>query len=168
MSETGRIWELLQRAYEGGSAWKCPALRDLLASVTPAQAAAHPVPGAPSIWGILLHLAASAEVVRRRLGGESVGTLPDELAWPTPDDTSPAAWRRAVADFEDGHRQLRRSVASFSDSRLSDVVPGREYPYYVMLYGVIQHALYHAGQIEMLLIAQGVRPEASPMPLRTA
>jgi uncharacterized damage-inducible protein DinB len=32
-----------------------------------------------------------------------------------------------------------------------------------MLHGVIEHALYHAGQIEMLMVAQGVRPAASPM-----
>ena len=49
MSETERIWNQLQRSFEGNDAWNCPSLRDLLAAVTAEQAHAHPIPGAPSI-----------------------------------------------------------------------------------------------------------------------
>jgi uncharacterized damage-inducible protein DinB len=163
MSETGRIWDLLQRSFEGGDAWKCPSLRDLLASVTAAQAAARPIPGAPTIWELLLHATVQEELVRRRLSGEVVDTLPDELAWPKPGDVSPAAWLQAKLDFGEARRALRQAVADFEDARLSEPVPGRDYPCYVMLYGVIEHLQYHAGQIEMLMLAQGVRPAASPM-----
>jgi len=166
MSETGRIWDLLQRSFEGGDAWKCPSLRDLLASVTAAQAAARPIQGAPTIWELLLHATVHEDLVRRRLSGEVVETPPDEVAWPKPGDASPAAWLQAKLDFGEARRALRQAVASFPDARLTEPVPGREYPFYVMLYGVIEHALYHAGQIEMLMVAQGVRPSASPMASR--
>ena len=56
-----------------------------------------------------------------------------------------------------------KAVAAFDETRLNEVVPGREYPFYVLLHGAIDHALYHAGQIEMLMVAQGLRPAASPM-----
>lgn len=163
MSETGRIWDLLQRSFEGGDAWKCPSLRDLLASVTAAQAAARPIQGAPTIWELLLHATVHEDLVRRRLSGEVVDTLPDAVAWPKPHEVTPAAWLQAKLDFGEARRALRQAVASFPDGRLSDPVPGREYPFYVMLYGAIEHAHYHAGQIEMLMLAQGVRPAASPM-----
>jgi uncharacterized damage-inducible protein DinB len=163
MSETDRIWDLLQRSFEGGEAWKCPSLRDLLASVTAEQAAARPIAAAPTIWELLLHTTASEDVVRRRLAGETVETLPDELAWPKPPDTSSAAWLKAKLDFGEARRALRQAVASFPASRLTEAVPGREYPFYVMLHGAIEHALYHAGQIEMLMVAQGARPATSPM-----
>jgi uncharacterized damage-inducible protein DinB len=166
MSETGRIWDLLQRSFEGGEAWRCPSLRDLLASVTAAQAATRPVLGSPTIWELLLHLTAHEDLVRRRLGGEDTGPLPDEQAWPRPSEISPAAWLQAKLDFGETRRALRQAVASFPEVRLTDAVPGREYPFYVMLYGVIEHAMYHAGQIEMLMTSQGVHPAASPMPSR--
>lgn len=168
MSETGRIWDLLQRSFEGGDAWKCPSLRDLLASVTAEQAAARPIAGAPSIWELLLHTTVYEHVVRRRLEGETIDTLPEGVAWPKPAESSPAAWLKAKLDFGEARRALRQNVAAFPDARLTEVVPGREYPFYVMLYGTIEHSLYHAGQIEMLMVAQGVRPQGSPMPVRTA
>jgi uncharacterized damage-inducible protein DinB len=168
MGETGRIWDLLQRSFEGGEAWKCPSLRDLLACVTAEQAAARPVEGSPTIWELLLHTTASERVVRRRLEGEAVDTLPDELAWPEPRDTSPQAWLQAKLDFGEARRALRQAVASFDDARLDETVPGREYPFYVLLHGAVDHALYHAGQIEILMVAQGVLPSASPMAARLA
>jgi uncharacterized damage-inducible protein DinB len=163
MSERDRIWDLLQRSFEGNEAWKCPSLRDLLAGVTAAQAAAHPIAGAPSIWELLLHTTAYEHVVRRRLEGEHVETLPDAQAWPKPDSVSADAWLAAKLAFGDARRALRQAVAAFPDARLAEAVPGREYTYYVMLHGAVEHALYHAGQVEMLMLAQGVRPVASPM-----
>lgn len=163
MSETERIWNLLQRSFEGNEAWNCPSLRDLLAGVSAAQARAHPIPAAPSIWELLAHTTAYERVACRRLGGEAVDSLPDALAWPKPGDGSDAAWLRAKLDFGEARRALRQAVAAFPEARLSEAVPGREYSFYVLLHGVVEHALYHAGQVEMLMLAQGVRPQASPM-----
>jgi uncharacterized damage-inducible protein DinB len=163
MSETDRIWDQLQRTFEGGDAWRCPSLRDLLASASAPQAAARPIAGAPTVWELLLHTTVYENVARRRLEGEHVETLPDELGWPRASDASAAAWLQAKLDFGEARRALRQAVASFPDRRLGETVPGREYTFYVMLHGVIEHALYHAGQIEMLMVAQGVRPSAAPM-----
>jgi uncharacterized damage-inducible protein DinB len=163
MSEIDRIWDQLQRSFEGNEAWRCPSLRDLIGSIGAADAAAHPVTGAPSVWELLLHLTVYEDVAQRRLAGEVVDTLPAEAAWPMPADTAPAAWLRAKLAFGEARRALRQAVASFPDERLSEPVPGREYTYYVLLHGVVEHALYHAGQIEMLMVAGGIRPSASPM-----
>ena len=163
MSETERIWNQLQRSFEGNEAWKCPSLRDLLAEATAEQAQAHPIAGAPSIWELLLHTTAYERVACRRLAGEAVASLPQALAWPKPEAVSNDAWLRARLDFGEARRALRQAVAAFPDARLGEPVPGREYTFYLMLHGVVEHALYHAGQVEMLMLAQGVRPKASPM-----
>jgi len=166
MSESDRIWDLLQRSFEGGDAWRCPSLRELLGSVSAQQAAARPIAGAPSVWELVLHLAVCEDVARRRLAGEAVEHLPDELAWPRPRDGSPAAWLQAKLDLGEARRALRQAVADFPESRLNEPVPGREYPYYLLLHGTIDHSLYHAGQMEMLMVAQGIRVHASPMAAR--
>ena len=57
-------------------------------------------------------------------------------------------------------------MAVFPESRLNEPVPGRESAYYVLLHGAIDHALYHAGQMEMLMLAQGIHPAASPLAVR--
>lgn len=163
MSEIERIWDQLQRSFEGNDAWRCPSLRDLLSNLGAAQAAAHPIPGAPSVWELLLHTTVYEDVARRRLADETVPTLPDEAAWPKPAEATPAAWLQAKLAFGEARRALRQAVAAFPEARLSDVVPGREYTYYVLLHGVVEHTLYHAGQIEMLMVAAGVWPQASPM-----
>ncbi len=41
-------------------------------------------------------------------------------------------------------------IANLPDSRLDEIVVGKEYPVYHMLHGVAQHVLYHAGQIALL------------------
>lgn len=157
MSETGRIWDLLQRAYEG-NVWHGPALRELVESVTAEQAAARPIPNARTIWELVLHITAYEEIVRLRMEGHPIAELPEELSWPDAGETSTAAWRATTEHFESAHRRLRKALSEFRDCRLNDVVPGRDYPFYLMLYGVIQHNLYHAGQIVQLMQAQGLTP----------
>ena len=65
----------------------------LLANVTAADAAAHPVAGVHSIWELVLHMAVCKRVVRRRLAGERINDLPPDEDWPSVTDTSEAAWR---------------------------------------------------------------------------
>ena len=48
---------------------------------------------------------------------------------------------------------LVASLAGFPDERLSDTVPGRDYSFYFLLHGAVQHNLYHAGQMAMLKVA---------------
>lgn len=157
MSEVGRIWDLLQRSFEG-DVWHGPALRPLLQEVTAEEAAARPIAGAKTIWETLLHVMAHEDACRRRLEGEPVGELPAGESWPDVANPAPQEWMRTRERFEDGHRRLRQALGRLSDARLADTVPGRDYPFYVMLYGLVQHALYHAGQIVLLLQAQGLTP----------
>jgi hypothetical protein len=55
MTEAARIAQQLENAFSGG-AWHGPALLELLADVDATTAAAHPVPGAHSIWELVLHI----------------------------------------------------------------------------------------------------------------
>jgi hypothetical protein len=42
------------------------------------------------------------------------------------------------------------AVRAFPESRLSDNAPNRDHSFYVLLHGMVQHDLYHAGQIAIL------------------
>lgn len=148
MTEIERIADQLNRAFEG-RAWHGPSIRELLADVTADKAAAKPVAGAHSIWEIVLHIAAWERAVRRRLEGESL-ELSAEEDWPPVTDTSETAWREALTMLENRHGELGGAISLLTDSQLKDIVPGTGYSVYFMLHGVIQHDLYHAGQIALL------------------
>jgi predicted dinucleotide-utilizing enzyme len=68
-------------------------------------------------------------------------------------DTSEAAWRKAVDYLKHTHDELVKAVAAFPDSRLQEQVPGKtakHHNFFYMLSGVVQHEIYHAGQIALL------------------
>lgn len=151
MSEAARIADQLRRAF-AGEAWHGDSLFEILEGVTAAQASAHPIKNVHTIWELVLHIAAWDNAVLRRLGGVAV-TLSDAQNFPTVTDATETAWRKALAEVRRVHDQLVEAVSVLPDSRLDEMVPGKEgahYTFYYMLHGVVQHELYHAGQIALL------------------
>jgi uncharacterized damage-inducible protein DinB len=146
MSEVDRLIDQMARAWDG-DAWHGPPLRKLLADVDPKTADGRPIAGVHSTAEIVRHVAFWKDVARRRLKGERVEPS-DAESWPA----APATWPMTLADLAARYDQLVAAVAPLSDDRLDDVVPGKEsdHTVYVMLSGVVQHDLYHAGQIALL------------------
>jgi uncharacterized damage-inducible protein DinB len=155
VNEIGRIVDQLGRAFEG-NAWSGPSVLEILAGVAPEQAASKPVPEAHSIWENVLHIGTDHDIVRRRLLGEVIVELTPDQEWPPAPEPTPDAWTQAVEQLKRTHQQLLETVATLAPERLDEVVPGKGYSVYVMLHGVAQHALYHAGQIAILKKAQPV------------
>jgi uncharacterized damage-inducible protein DinB len=147
-SESARIADQLRRAFDG-SAWHGPALLELLEDIDAAMAAAKPVKDAHSIWELVLHIAVWDEAATVRLSGRK--TQPEGLEnFPLVPKPTAANWRRAVRQAVKAHQTLVKTVASLPDSRLWERVPGKKYDFYHNLHGVVQHELYHAGQIAIL------------------
>ena len=149
MTEVHRINDQLERA-QHGDAWHGPSLREVLESVTPAQAAAHPIPQAHSIWELVSHIIAWEQIARRRLGGETLTEIPEEMDFPPVSDRSNASWQATLQALTESNQSLRDAVRQIEDAQLKVIVPGTKYSNYVLLHGVIQHDLYHAGQIALL------------------
>jgi uncharacterized damage-inducible protein DinB len=149
MTEIQRIVDQFDRAFEG-NAWHGPAVRELLAGVSARQAAAKPPFGSHNIWEIVLHMTAWQDVVRRRVTGEVIVDLPTEQDWPPVPNTSDAAWREALEKLTQTKQNLRQTISQLPDPRLEEIISGKGYSVYFMLHGVIQHNLYHSGQIAIL------------------
>ena len=149
MSELKRLNDQLKRAFEG-KAWHGPSVSEVLAGVTAEEAAAHPISGAHSIWEVALHIATWERVGRRRIEEFIPIDVSDEEDWPAVEDTSDAAWSNTLDDLRRNHEALRGAIRALDETRLEDIVPGTQYSVYFLLQGVIQHDLYHAGQIALL------------------
>jgi len=151
MTQAAGLADQIRRAF-AGDAWHGDSVLELLANVDAAQAAMRPVKNAHTIWELVLHIAAWDDAVLRRTSGKPV-TLTDEENFPPVKDTSEGAWRKAVAQMKDKHDALIKGVTAFSDTDLTKQVPGKSgdhYNFYYMFSGIVQHELYHAGQIALL------------------
>ncbi len=149
MSELKRTNDQLKRAFEG-KAWHGPSVSEVLAGVTAEQAAARPIIGAHSIWELVLHIATWERVGRRRIQELAPIDVSDDEDWPAVGDTSEAAWTSTLEELRRHHEALRAAIRELDEARLDDIVPGTTYSVYFLLHGVIQHDLYHAGQIALL------------------
>lgn len=154
--EVGRIADQMRRAWTG-DAWHGASLAELLADVTAAEACAKPVAGGHSIWELVNHIAVWEDAARRRLGGDAaVIEISTDEDWPPVRDTGAAAWAAARAHLARTQEALHRAVAAMPDARLDEITPGHDYTLYVLLHGVVQHDLYHGGQIG--IVKRALRP----------
>lgn len=112
-------------------------------------AAAKPVPHGHSIWELVLHIQAWMQAAHRRLHGDPA-ELSQQEDWPAVPEPNETEWKRAVASLEAAHNRLRDAVAGLPDSALDAITPGKRHSQEFLLHGVIQHNLYHAGQIALL------------------
>jgi len=146
--EIDRIADQLKRAHEGG-AWHGPSVSEALKGVSAQQAAARPISGAHSIWELALHIAAWRHIAALRLAGQPL-IDPPEGDWPVVRGADEASWEDARALVELRYRELVTAVRSLDEDRLNLPLAEGFSSAYVTLHGVIQHDLYHAGQISLL------------------
>lgn len=149
-SESLRIADQLRRAFTG-DAWHGSPLLDLLAGITAEQARARPLPSVHSIWELVMHidvwLHAALEATQGTLMPNLYGTEGD---WPALRDDSAGAWIAAQDRLFQNAERLAQAMERFDDAKLQDTVPGRQYDFYYLFHGIVQHSLYHGGQIALL------------------
>jgi uncharacterized damage-inducible protein DinB len=148
MSEINRILDQMDRAFSG-EAWHGPDLTQLLNGISAEDASKHPVPGAHSIWEIVNHIAAWNTIVQHKSKGEPI-EVTAEMDWPPVWDASETTWKRSLENLGESRTRLRNYVKSVRDDQLDEKVQRENYSQYVLLQGLVQHDLYHAGQIAVL------------------
>ena len=150
MNEIDRILDQLNRAFEG-PAWHGPSVKESLNGVTAEQARQRPLADAHSIWELVQHIAVWEDVGRRRLQGDPAEVpISSPEDWPPAEDASDVAWEKAKAALERGHQALVAAISRVAETRLDQPILEGKSTVYVTLHGVIQHDLYHAGQIAIL------------------
>jgi uncharacterized damage-inducible protein DinB len=153
------IVDQLQREHSGDP-WHGSPLRDILRGIEAQSAARRPIAGAHSIWELVLHITAwKQEVAKRARGGTA--TEPAAGDWPDVGAPTDARWRAALDALESSHRDLIAAIEALPETQLFEPTNdqrnrplGTGVSYYVLLHGVVQHDVYHSGQIALLKRAE--------------
>jgi len=127
-------------------AWYGPSVAELLARITPLQAATKPAGGTHSIAELLQHLLLWNERIRKT--SESC-PLPK---WEAEKEWAEAAipWNELVERWNKSRDLLEERMRQFPTEDLDKQTPGRAYPYELLLNGIVQHTIWHAGQMAMV------------------
>lgn len=155
MTEAERLVDQLERAFRGDP-WYGASVRSVLDGVDAQAARAHPLPGGHSIWELVLHMTGWKREVRARLGGATAAE-PHGGDWPPLPGRDETAWRRSLEALTVAHDELVEAVRRATDEELDRAVRderdrplGTGFTQWQTLHGVLQHDIYHLGQIALL------------------
>ncbi|TDB67076.1 DinB family protein [Arundinibacter roseus] len=147
-----RIIDLLNDTYESEQAWHGPSLVEVLRDVTPKKADKRIVPNTHTIAELVFHITTWRIFAVRKLQGDAAFDV----------NTKEKNWKKFTFfdDFEWETLQMELSLSQeeliselekkTSDAFLEDIVPGRDYTFYTLLHGLVNHDMYHAGQISLI------------------
>lgn len=101
-----------------------------------------------SIIEIVLHMISWRKFCTQRIKDDNDFEIGEDSNFPTS-----STWAEAIDRLNQSQLTLVEAIKQFPEDRLGDLVPSKiqKYTYYTLLHGVIQHDIYHLGQIALLL-----------------
>jgi uncharacterized damage-inducible protein DinB len=145
------IRQQIRLSFEG-EAWVGTSLFTSIKDLPIAQVFNRPIPKAHSIAELVRHMTAWRKYVVEKLKGNDSFeiTLNTDADWLVFEEVNEQIWKDTLTALQDSQTKLLTLLKDFPDSHLTALVTGKEYTFYVLLHGIIQHDYYHLGQISML------------------
>ena len=133
----------------GPSAWHGATLKVALAGVSSAVAFWRPHPGRHNIAEIALHHAWYVRSVTGRLtaGRQEPFVLPGQDWFELP-DASTLGWTRVTATLAKHQKQLVATISGIGGRRIQS--PLSSTAQFDLILGITCHAVYHAGQVQLI------------------
>src|ERR1700744_1780749 len=137
-----------------GDAWYGPNVYDILAQVSFEAAYEKPPGSIHNIAEIVLHMIAWTEEVMDRMNGLTAG-MPSSGDWPDTGAPDEQKWQNYVNDLKLVNVNLQGIIQNFPPEQWDEVIPDEREPkvdftYAELIEGLIQHHVYHSGQISIL------------------
>jgi uncharacterized damage-inducible protein DinB len=147
-TEIEKIKRQLEKAFDG-QPWYGTSVKGILKEVDPSLV--HKKIGPHSIIVLLLHMVAWRRYVTKKLSGDNDYKVTDAMNFPEP-ATTPKAWTDALNDLAQSQEELINAMSSFPSDKLDELVPAasHKYTWYTLLHGIVQHDIYHLGQIAII------------------
>jgi len=141
---------LLEEGY-GPGAWHGADLRAALADVSAAAAFWRPGAGRHNIAEIALHHAWCVRSVIERISGGEPGAFPVAGSdWFELSNAGPLSWADVTLALDEYQRRLAEAVANVGAGAIDSPLSEREQ--FDLVLGVTCHAIYHAGQVQLVKV----------------
>jgi uncharacterized damage-inducible protein DinB len=148
MTEIERILEQYERVMHG-NAWHGYPIWQILDDVSAECAAYRGMAETHTIWEIVLHMTFWEGVAARRLAGQRAG-LDEALNFPAPPAPTEANWQKTRNEFRACNQEFRKALGKLDPAKLDELSADGKRTFYNEAHGVMQHDIYHAGQIALL------------------
>jgi uncharacterized damage-inducible protein DinB len=148
MNAIRRILEHYDRVMQGNP-WHGDPIWQVLDGVSAESAARRPLAGAHNIWEIVMHMIFWENVAARRLSGHRAGN-DESLNFPPLPQVSEAGWQKTLQEFRNSNRNFRAVLGQLEAGRLDELSAAGERTFYDEAHGLLEHHVYHAGQIALL------------------
>ncbi len=138
------------KAFYDDNPWFGDSYLDVIANISPAEALATP-PNQHSIAVLLWHMVKWRKALTERLLGnmDFQADVTDADNWPAASNQTAETWEAAKAAFAEQQKILVDELSKRDEAFLdTDFVPGRTFRRLVS--GVLQHDIYHLGQVAMV------------------
>ncbi|MDR3716232.1 MAG: DinB family protein [Puia sp.] len=135
-----------------GAPWYGKSVYAILAECDPAKASIRPSAGSHTLLELLYHMLSWAEFTRLQLEngpGFDPAEYEKTMDWPVPDKKEDT-WEQGLRLFKDTHEKILELLSVKEDVFLSEQARERKYDFRFLLNGLIQHNIYHQGQIAFL------------------
>lgn len=130
-----------------GTPWYGRPVYELLAEVDPQKAGIKPATAGHSMLELVYHMLTWAEFARQRLEGITTDMEEfEKLDW-REIDPAEHTWEMGLKLLKDTHERIIDLMGKKDDTFLAEKVDYRNYNFRFMLNGLIQHNVYHLGQI---------------------
>lgn len=141
--------ELYDDAFDR-EAWHGPTLFKVLEGISPEEASWRPEHQVHNIWELVLHILGWERYSLRYLRGEKVEPLGPEQDFPKIEKADLQSWQETIERLRMGHAELRAEMKKVTNENLFAPPPSQQWTRYAHLQGIINHLVYHTGQISYI------------------
>lgn len=139
---------MLQNTYDG-AAWHGASVMEVINKISDRQAF-HEPKHIHRICELVQHMITWRVFALKRLEGDDQFEVSKNDDWKDFSHTDSAIWESIKKDLGKSQQKLIHALGQANDDLLTELVVGKAYDYYTMMHGVIQHDLYHLGEIALL------------------
>lgn len=134
-----------------GEPWFGRSVLSILEEIDPAKTSIKPAGEGHSLTELLYHMITWAEFTLKRIEKDPAYDLAasEEIDWRRIDPKT-HSWKKGITEFKSIHKKIISLLLKKDDSFLDEKVDFRNYNFRFLLNGLVEHNIYHLGQMAYL------------------
>lgn len=147
----GEIVNQFEEIYSG-KPWYGNSISEIFNAIPGTDAVKKLTPERHSIVELVYHMITWRYFVIKQIQGDAEFDVSqnDKNDWREINYNNKNLWDDALSDFDKIHKQLISELNNLEEAVLQKTAPLRNYTYEFLLTGLIQHDMYHLGQISLI------------------